>query len=75
MQEDETFPRYYTRFVATMALPHLTFNDQIRLLKRLLNERIVDSMAGRWTFRNTQDATDHLRRLDREQRQLEEQNK
>jgi len=31
MQEDETFPRYYTRFVATMAPPHLTFNDQIRL--------------------------------------------
>ena len=74
MQEDETFPRYYTRFVATMAPPHLTFN-QIRLLKRLLDERIADSMAGRWTFKNTQEATDHLRRLDREQRQLEEQNK
>jgi hypothetical protein len=75
MQEDETFPRYYTRFVATMIPLHLTFNDQIRLLKKLLNEHMADSIAGRWTFRNTQEATDHPRRLDREQRQLEEQNK
>lgn len=60
MQEDETFPRYYTRFVATMVPLHLTFNDQIRLLKKLLNEHMADSIAGRWTFRNTQEAADHL---------------
>ena len=75
IQEDEMVPRYYTRFVATMVPLYLTFNDQIRLLKKLLNEHMADSIASRWTFRNTQEATDYLRRLDREQRQLEEQNK